>query len=51
MVAGFLAGYLKYQNYEEALNLAISSATATVNSVYLGTKDEIIEYFNSFLAK
>ena len=48
MVAGFLAGYLKYQNYEEALNLAISSATATVNSVYLGTKDEIIEYFNSF---
>ena len=48
MVAGFLAGYLKYQNYEEALNLAVSSATATVNSVYLGTKDEIIEYFNSF---
>ena len=51
MVAGFLAGYLKYQNYEDALNLAVSSATATVNSVYLGTKDEIIEYFNSFLAK
>lgn len=48
MVAGFLAGYLKYQNYEEALKLGISSATATVNSVYLGTKNEIIEYFNNF---
>lgn len=49
MVAGFLAGYLKYKNYEEALNLGISSATATVNNVYLGTKDEINEYFNRFL--
>ena len=48
MVAGFLAGYLKFENYEKALNLGISSATATVNSVYLGTKDEIIEYFNGF---
>ena len=48
MVAGFLAGYLKYQNYEDALKLGISSATATVNSVYLGTKNEIIEYFNNF---
>ena len=48
MVAGFLAGFLKYQNYEDALNLGIASATATVNSVYLGTRDEIIEYFDSF---
>lgn len=48
MVAGFLAGYLKYENYEEALKLAISSATATVNNVYLGTKAEIDEYFNNF---
>lgn len=45
MVAGFLAGYLKYANYEKALNLGIASATATVNNIYLGEKDEIIEYF------
>lgn len=48
MVAGFLAGCSKYKNYEEALKLAIASATATVNNVYLGTKDEIDEYFNNF---
>ena len=51
MVAGFLAGYLKYKNYEDALNLGIAAATATVNNVYLGTKDEINEYFDKFLAK
>ncbi len=48
MVAGFLAGYLKYKNYEDALKLGIASASATVNNVFLGTKDEIYEYFNSF---
>ena len=48
MVAGFLAGYLKYKNYEDALKLGIESASATVNNVFLGTKDEINEYFNSF---
>ena len=48
MVAGFLAGYLKYKNYEDALKLGIASASATVNNVFLGTKDEIDEYFNSF---
>lgn len=51
MVAGFLAGYLKFEDYEKALNLGISAATATVNNVYLGTKDEIVEYFDKFLAK
>lgn len=48
MVAGFLAGYLKYKNYEDALKLGIASASATVNNVFLGTKDEINEDFNSF---
>ena len=48
MVAGFLAGYLKYKNYEDALKLGIASASATVNSVYLGMKDKIFEYFTSF---
>ena len=46
MVAGFLAGYLKYKNYEDALKLGISSATATVCSKHLGTKEKIIEYFS-----
>lgn len=48
MVAGFLAGYLKYKNYEKALKLGIASASATANSVYLGMKDKIFEYFTSF---
>lgn len=48
MVAGFLAGYLNYNNYEDALKLGIASASATVNNVFLGTKDEINEYFNGF---
>ena len=46
MVAGFLAGFLKYKNYEKALKLGISAATATVSTIYLGTKEEILEYFN-----
>ena len=46
MVAGFLAGYLKYKNYEDALKLGISSATTTVCSKHLGTKEKIIEYFS-----
>ncbi|MFQ9297410.1 MAG: 1-phosphofructokinase, partial [Clostridia bacterium] len=41
MVAGFLAGYLNYKNHEDALKLGIASASATVNNVFLGTKDEI----------
>ena len=41
-------GILKYKNYEDALKLGIASASATVNNVFLGTKDEINEYFNSF---
>lgn len=48
MVAGFLAGYLNYKNHEDALKLGIASASATVNNVFLGAKDEINEYFNSF---
>lgn len=48
MVAGFLAGYLNYKNHEDALKLGIASASATVNNVFLCTKDEINEYFNSF---
>lgn len=48
MVAGFLAGYLNYKNHEDALKLGIASASATVNNVFLGTKDEINEYFDSF---
>ena len=48
MVAGFLAGFLKYKNYEDALKLGVASATATVSNVFLGAKDEINEYFNSF---
>lgn len=46
MIAGFLAGYLKYKDYEKALKLGVSAATATVGTIYLGTKEDITEYFN-----
>lgn len=46
MIAGFLAGYLKYKDYGKALKLGVSAATATVGTIYLGTKEYITEYFN-----
>lgn len=46
MIAGFLAGYLKYKDYGKALKLGVSAATATVGTIYLGTKEDITEYFN-----
>ncbi len=44
MVAGFVAGYQLYKNYEQALKMGIAAATATINSFYLATKQEIDRY-------
>lgn len=41
MVAGFLAGYLDTNNFEEALKLGICAGSATAFSYGLGTKAEI----------
>lgn len=46
MVAGFVAGYELYGNYEKALDLGTAAATATVNSISLATKDEIYRILN-----
>lgn len=46
MVAGFIAGYQEFQNYEKALQMGMAAGTATANSLYLATKNEIYEIFN-----
>ena len=43
MVAGFIAGYLKNGDYEEALELGTASGGATAFSDSLATKDFIYE--------
>lgn len=46
MVAGFIAGYQLFHDYEKALQLGIAAATATTKSIFLATKEEIYNYFN-----
>ena len=46
MVAGFIAGYTQFKNYEKALQMGMAAGTATANSLYLATKNEIYEIFN-----
>lgn len=43
MVAGFVAGYLKKQDYKEALKLGIASGSATAFSAGLALKEKIDE--------
>lgn len=45
MVAGFIAGFKLFNNYEKALEMGIAAATATTTSIFLATKDEIYKYF------
>ena len=46
MVAGFLAGQIMFNNYEEALQMGVAAATATTNTIFLATKEEILHFFN-----
>lgn len=46
MVAGFIAGYELFSNYEKALQMGIAAATATASSIFLATKEEIYKLFN-----
>ena len=41
MVAGFLAGWLKEQNYQYAFHMGISAGSASAFSENLATKEEI----------
>ena len=45
MVAGFMAGYQTFNNYEKALQMGVSAGTATANSTFLATKEEILHFF------
>ena len=47
MVAGFIAGYLKYGDYEEALKMGVAAGTASALSKYLATKEEVYNLFNN----
>ena len=46
MVAGFIAGYELFSNYEKALQMGIAAATATASSIFLATKEDIYKLFN-----
>lgn len=46
MVAGFIAGYELFNNYEKALKMGMVTATATANSMFLATKEEIEKLWN-----
>ncbi|MBO6047325.1 MAG: 1-phosphofructokinase [Erysipelotrichaceae bacterium] len=49
MVAGFVAGYLKHGDFEEALALGTASGGATAFSVSLATRDFIYENLEKLL--
>ena len=47
MVAGFIAGYIKSHNYEEALKLSVASSAATAFSIELAKGDEIYNIYKT----
>lgn len=47
MVAGFITGYLKSNDYKTALKLGIACGSATAFSYDLATKDEIMAVYDS----
>ena len=42
MVAGFITGYINYQDYEKALKMGIAAGSASAFSKNLATKEEIL---------
>ena len=47
MVAGFIAGYIKFQDYGEALKLSVASSAATAFSSELAKADEIYSIYKT----
>lgn len=47
MVAGFIAGFLKYNNFNDALRMGVSAGSASALSKYLATKEEVYNLFNN----
>lgn len=46
MVAGFIAGFLKYNDYEKAFKMGIAAGSASAFSENLATKEEILSLFS-----
>ena len=42
MVAGFITGFLKHNDYEKALKMGIAAGSASAFSKNLATKEEIL---------
>jgi len=47
MLAGFLAGWIKYEDYQKALNLGTASGAATAFCEGIAAKDEILRLYNT----
>lgn len=45
MVAGFIFGYQTFHNYEKALQMGISAGTATTQSTFLASNEQILQVF------
>lgn len=46
MIAGFLAGYIAYDDYEKALKMGVAAGSASAFSSNLATKEETYKLFN-----
>ena len=42
-----ITGFLKYNNYEDALKMGVSAGSASALSKYLATKEEVYNLFNN----
>jgi len=46
LIGGFIAGYLTYANYEDALDLGMAAGSATAFSNHISKKEDILEIYN-----
>ena len=49
MVAGFLAGFIKYDDYEVAFKMGLAAGSASAYSENLATKDEVMNLFKQLI--
>lgn len=46
LIGGFIAGYLTYANYEDALDLGMAAGSATAFSNHISNREDIIKIYN-----
>lgn len=51
MVAGFIAGYLKNNDYNEAFKMGVATGSASACSKYLATKEEVFNLLKNIYTK